>query len=50
MTERELSLFAKGESPAPLVSKYQNMLKDNADILSVFRQMEYFLQCKDVAN
>ena len=36
MTERELSLFAKGESLDPLVSKYQNMLKENDRLIFIF--------------
>ncbi|MCL2042294.1 MAG: NAD(P)H-dependent oxidoreductase [Bacteroidales bacterium] len=36
MTERELSLFAKGESSDPLVSKYQNMLKDTENLIFIF--------------
>ena len=36
MTEHDLALFAKGESLDPLVSKYQNMLKDTDRIIFIF--------------
>jgi len=36
MTESELSLFAKGESLDPLVSKYQSMLKDTNRLIFIF--------------
>jgi len=36
MTESDLALFAKGESPDPLVSKYQNILKDTDRLIFIF--------------
>jgi len=36
MTERELSVFAKGEFLDPLVGKYQNMLKDTDRLVFIF--------------